>query len=216
MLIGSRASVLVDDTATDNAQRRSGNFLLKPAGSNQLAIYRRHPVDPAVFVDFWAARYRDHREHLYIENIGDPLTPQKLRKLFLWKAGGAYRGGWRQERSVETNFIERIDELKRLDKTISAKEFLTRFKIGGPIWRIFFLHCWQPDRFPIFDMHVWRARCYFERGESDELGTYSDNKKVSLYLSDYLSWVNIFDGIDGRMMDRAMWSCGKFLKAWAL
>ncbi len=183
--------------------------------STQLAIYRRQPVEPADFVNFWAGQYHDPREDLYENNIGRPLTPEKVRQLYLWKAGGAYRSK-QQKDTVETNFVGRLDELDRLSDSMTPGEFLSRFDGGGAIWRIFWLHCWKPDVYPIFDQHVWRARWFFEHGSIDELGTYSDKKKVSLYLNSYLTWCTLFVNMDQRQVDRSLWACGKFLKSWLL
>lgn len=183
--------------------------------TDQLAIYRAHRASPREFVAFWYAMYADPLEPLYTENIGRPLTPEKVRALFLWKAGGAYWGK-KQEETVEDNFVGRLAELDRLPLSTTPEDFLSRFDKGGAIWRIFWLHCWQPDRYPVFDQHVWRTRWFFEHGEIDELGTYSDKKKVSMYLNDYLRWCIRFDGVDPRSTDRALWICGKFLKSWPI
>ena len=124
-----------------------------------MVIYRAEPSDPEAFVAFWAARYADPREHLYVTNIGKPLTADRVRALFVWKNGGKLSS--RKRESVERNYVSRIDELSEIDRETTVAEFLDRFSNGGAIWRLFWLHCWQPRRYPIFDQHVWRTKQYF-------------------------------------------------------
>ena len=112
-------------------------------------------ADRNEFVRYWASQYLDTNERLYVEHIEQPLTADTVRALFQWKNGGML--SVLKQRSVETNYIARLDELARLPSDLDGAEFLRLWPRGGAIWRIFWLHCWQPKRFPIYDQHVYRA-----------------------------------------------------------
>jgi hypothetical protein len=47
----------------------------------------------------------------------------------------------RKHRSVEQNYIKRLDELKALPQSIDPAVFLKQFGQHGAIWGIFLLHC---------------------------------------------------------------------------
>ena len=87
-------------------------------------------------VEFWAKKYRDPNEHLYIKFINGPHTDQSLDRLFYWKIGAK---DYKQNIvSAKRNFISKRELVGSLPAEISAEEFLARFPDGGPIYRIFF------------------------------------------------------------------------------
>jgi len=117
-------------------------------------IYEPVGVDAKAFVEFWADRYTGYDDDFYEANVGQELTEARILDWFEWKNGTPLSQAKR--RSVMRNFVARRDELVQIeDDTPSA--VLTRFSEGGVIWRIFWLHCWRPARFPIYDQHVHRA-----------------------------------------------------------
>jgi hypothetical protein len=161
------------------------------------------------FVNFWAQQYNSPREHLYTNNIGKPLTAKRVYDLFEWKNGSRLSAPKR--RSVEQNYIRNIRKVNRLPQTTNADTFLLRFPSGGAIWRIFWLHCWQPSRFPIYDQHVHRAMAFIEQRQLEEIpGT--DAAKVESYLKRYLPFHERFREVNSRSIDRALWFYGKFVK----
>jgi hypothetical protein len=183
-----------------------------------LPVYVAKDASPAEFIEFWAQQYRYPKDAQYTNNIGQTLTPERIRELFEWKNGAPL--STRKQLSVERNYISRIEELeslfrieelKSLSQESCAADFLQRFPSGGAIWRIFLLHCWQPERFPMYDQHVHRAMEMIERGEPGEIPA-SDAEKVNSYLSRYLRFVQRFEGCDPRQVDRALWAYGKFVK----
>ena len=164
------------------------------------------------FIRFWSGMYVDANENYYSSNISKPLTPGRIKKLYYWKNGGKLSQP--KMKSVERNYISRLNELNKLPKNTSAEEFLQQFQNGGAIWRIFWLHCWQPQRFPIYDMHVHRAMTYIENGMKDEIGDLSDKLKIQFYLERYLPFIQQFNGCTIRSIDRALWTFGKFINGW--
>lgn len=173
-----------------------------------MIVYEPKKVDRATFVAFWSQRYQYAQEHLYDDNIEMPLTEQRVLDLFRWK-NGTHLSELKLQ-SVIRNFINRIDELHTIPPDVDAKTFLLRFAAGGAIWRIFWLHCWQPDRFPIYDQHVHRAMAFLGTGTKEEIPGF-DPRKIDSYINRYLPFYSTFKDLGHRDVDRALWSFGKFL-----
>jgi hypothetical protein len=178
------------------------------------------PASPREFVEFWALRYFDSHENLYTGNINCPHhTAETLTALFKWKIGARFFTRT-LERTVTPNFLSRIEEARALSPEISAEDFLNIFQGGGPIHRIFWLHCWHPQRFPIYDQHVHRAMVFIQHGRVEELGEYSDEAKVAKYRECYIRFFETFrdvgipfdlesDGVPSRKVDRALMAFGQ-------
>ena len=177
-------------------------------------VLERKKTSAADFIRFWSSLYADPLEHLYAGSMVKPLTPDKVYNLFTWKNG--VKLSERKKHSVKVNFIDKLDTLDRLPPETSPEDFLDMFSDGGAIWRIFWLHCWQPSHFPIYDMHVHRAMMYLEIGTLEELSNLNDTQKIDLYVDRYLEFVKSFDGVEIRQIDRALWTFGKFIKEWQL
>lgn len=173
-----------------------------------MIIYEPKKVDRAAFVAFWSQRYQYAQEHLYDDNIGMPLTEKRVLDLFKWKNGTPLSGLKLQ--SVMRNFVNRIEELHAIPLDANANTFLSRFAEGGAIWRIFWLHCWQPGRFPIYDQHVHRAMAFLESGTKEEIPSF-DPRKIDSYVNRYLHFYSNLKDLGHRDVDRALWSFGKFL-----
>ena len=177
----------------------------------KLFIYRPSAATPEQFVAYWSALYNATQDNtLYAPVVGQALTAEVVHQLFVWKNGSRLSG--KKWRSVEDNYIARLEELRALPLDTNAETFLGRFSKGGAIWRIFWLHCWQPERFPIYDQHVHRAMSYIRGGRCEEINTWSDHTKISAYLHRYLPFYESFAGLEHRSVDRALWSFGKFVK----
>jgi len=162
------------------------------------------------FVEFWGDHYNDPNEEKYAKNIARrPMTASSIRSLFEWKNGSALSN--LKAQSIQRNFISRIGELQILPEDTDARVFLQRFQYGGPIWRIFWLHLWQPSQYPIFDQHVYRAMSYLQTGEPKELLA-RDDEKLNTYLQEYLPFWQNFHEYNSRQADRALWSFGRFIR----
>jgi hypothetical protein len=173
-----------------------------------MLIYQPLQANRQQFVEFWSLRYKYAEENLYLNNIGQELTEQRILELYKWKNGT--RLSSKKLASVRRNFVQRINELVQLRPNDSADNFLARFANGGAIWRIFWLHCWQPNRFPIYDQHVHRAMAFIEDGVLEEIPQY-DPQKIEAYIDRYLPFHAQFFAIDGRAIDKALWAFGKFI-----
>lgn len=173
-----------------------------------LPTYKPHSVEKEQFIEFWRRQYNDPNEHLYEDNIRQTLTEQTVLNLYRWKNGTPL--SQRKTESLRRNFIERIDELEAIGKDANIDVLLARFTQGGAIWKIFWLHCWEPDRFPIYDQHVHRAMAFIQKGVREEIPT-MDECKILTYKERYLAFHSEFH-YDNRIVDKALWTFGKFLK----
>jgi hypothetical protein len=174
----------------------------------QLIIYQPVDADPRTFIDFWAAQYAGYDDDFYEANVGQELTEARILNWFTWKNGTPLSELKRQ--SVMRNFVARRGELKQIPQDEVASTLLSRFAEGGAIWRIFWLHCWQPARFPIYDQHVHRAMRFIQAGVLEEIPS-TDPQKIRTYLNGYMAFHAGFDGIRYRLVDKALWAFGKFL-----
>jgi len=176
----------------------------------QLIIYEPVEADAKAFIDFWAARYTGYDDDFYYANVGQQLTEARILDLFEWKNGRRLS----QEKldSVLRNFVARRAELDQIRQDESAAALLSRFSEGGPIFRIFWLHCWQPTQFPIYDQHVHRAMRFIQAGVREEIPE-KEPDKIEAYLDQYMPFHSQFDGIAYRAVDKALWSFGKFIGA---
>jgi hypothetical protein len=184
----------------------------------RLLVYTARPAPLHEFIEFWAARYEDEHEGLYTGNINKSIdglhTEETLADLFRWKLGFHCLAPKIQS-SLRENFLSQIEKARSLPPDVSAEGFLQEhFPSGGAISQIFWLHCWHPDRFPIYDQHVHRAMRYIKTGKVEELKA---GKEIKTYLQDYLPFFEPFrkaavslpfsevdDGIRGRKADRAL------------
>ena len=174
----------------------------------QLIIYEPVNADAKAFIDFWAARYTGYDDDFYEANVGQELTEVRILEWFEWKNGTPLSGP--KKNSVMRNFVARRDELAHLAQQETVSKLLARFSEGGVIWRIFWLHCWQPARFPIYDQHVHRAMRFIQAGVLEEIPG-RDPDKIRAYVEQYMPFHARFYGLPQRAVDKALWAFGKFL-----
>jgi hypothetical protein len=164
------------------------------------------------FVKFWSNAYDYVHESLYTENIRQPLTEERILKLFIWKNGGKLSK--RKEKSVKDHYVSKISNLERISKNTTPEEWLNQFGTCGPIWNIFFLHIWNP-KFPIFDQHVFRAMEFIQTGKVIEIPSDGVRKK-EIYLNKYRPFYCQLEKklkkLQPRDLDRSLWKFGQFLK----
>jgi hypothetical protein len=113
----------------------------------QVIIYSSKRVSPTEFIHFWGNQYHYPQESLYTQNIGKPLTADRLRSLFLWKNG--MRLSDRKRQSLETNYIKRLTELTALrivthsPSTLSGLKILVSFLFDPALTG-------SPNKYPLF------------------------------------------------------------------
>jgi len=162
------------------------------------------------FTRFWGGLYKYDNPELYDRNIGKLLTRERVLDLFAWKNGR--RLSERKMQTVERHFLSRLAENADFSDDSKAKDFLEQYDSDGVIWRIFFLHICLPEKFPIFDQHVYRAMKAIQTGTPMELPN-AQRRIVAIYLNDYCPFHADMGGI-GRQVDKALWTFGRFIKAY--
>lgn len=172
--------------------------------------------DPKKFVREWSAIYDYKDEYKYTDNINTGLESDiALMKLFEWKNGTSDKIS--DQKIVRVNeFISKREELKLLKKNFSLEKFeeLIEPNKGSVIWKIFLLHIVQPERYPIYDQHVYRSFRFFKTGELDEISQ-SDKKKYNTYKNEYVDWFNALKekyDLNPREMDKSFFMYGRMLK----
>jgi hypothetical protein len=174
----------------------------------KLIVYEPVNANKKVFIEFWSGRYTGYDDDFYEANVGQELTEERILRWFAWKNGR--RLSDRKRDSVLKNYVARRDELAAIPAGETPAQTLARFSDGGAIWRIFWLHCWQPERFPIYDQHVHRAMRFIQAGAIEEIPDY-DPDKIRAYVGQYMPFHVQFNGLPQRAVDKALWAFGKFI-----
>jgi hypothetical protein len=172
--------------------------------------------DIGEFVNHWSSKYNDPLKKKYDNYIGKPLTEESRQSFFEWKNGGSLSKA--KLASIQKNYP------LWFEGNTDAKEerYLKEDQEGGPIWNIFYLHCLEPKKWPIFDQHTFRAMRYIKAGRIVEIG----KKKKQIYQS-YREYLKFLKAVKSqlhknqpckneveelRKLDKAFYAFGKFLK----
>jgi hypothetical protein len=158
------------------------------------------------FFEFWSRQYNYPNEHLYKNNIKAFRTETCVLQLFEWKNGRPLSHA--KKGSVYKNYINEVDLISAEADVQILKDYLNR--PGGAVWRIFWLHCNYPERFPIFDRHVYRAMAHIKNKQELEIGS-RNRDKVDLYIKEYIGFYDSLKCADLKKRDEALWAFGRFL-----
>lgn len=156
------------------------------------------------FIAHWSSKYNYPNEYKYTNNIGKPLTKTSLGELFEWKNGTGSVIADPKLKSIMRNYPLTFEGNGR-------HRYLDHRQPGGAIWNIFFLHCLDPNTWPIFDQHTFRAMHYIQNGCIREIGN-TNKQKYHAYSSMYIPFVAGLRVRDQRTLDRALFTFGQFLK----
>ena len=159
-------------------------------------------IDEREFVEHWASKYDAPGDDKYLKCIDIPLTNDTLRILFRWKNGSVISKA--KSASIDANYPLQFSGDHR-DRYLNHKQ------PGGPIWNIFYLHCLDRRKWPIFDQHTYRAMRFIESSKFEELEQ-SSQKIYAAYESEYIPFLAQFAYPDERSLDRALFTYGQFLK----
>ena len=154
------------------------------------------------FIEHWAPKYTYQTEYKYDNNIGKPLTKRSRLELFEWKNGSVISA--LKLKSIEKNYPYSF-------KGDKAARYLNHKESGGAIWNIFYLHCLEPSKWPIFDQHTYRAMKFMKTGEIVEIKE-SNKFKYESYVNEFIPFFDDFVGLEQREVDKALFSFGQFLK----
>lgn len=166
------------------------------------------------FIRYWKNIYSYPNSSLYYNNINlREYTVRNLYDLFRWKNG--MNLSTLKSVSFNRSIALRIGAVNNLKEYYDEETFMSHFSNVSTIWQIFLRHTIQPNQFPIFDQHVYRAFCYLQKQEKREL--VNDNKiKLDIYFREYLPFYldieeNTSNEFSKKDIDDALWAFGKFL-----
>jgi hypothetical protein len=173
-------------------------------------VLRTQPSKAAVFVDHWSKHYDYKTMNLYDGSISGRITAHRIRRLYTWKNG--MKLSTRKARSLERKIVKKITVIQRLRKQFNEATFNEHFGKLTVVWRTFLLHIIDPDGFPIFDQHVYRAYRYLVGLE--QVGVHRQPKVTMTAYGQYMTFYEAMVRRSRRspkLVDDALWSFGKFL-----
>ena len=154
------------------------------------------------FIEHWSSKYSYIWEEKYNNNIGKPLTENSRLELFEWKNGSV----------IALKKLKSISENYPLSFSGNQEDrYLNHKQPGGAIWNIFYLHCIEPNKWPIYDQHTHRAMKFMTSGITIEIGITNKQKYIS-YKNDYIPFLQSLKQTDYRKLDKALFAFGQFLK----
>ena len=192
----------------DDAKKRRVLWKRSP-NDMKLEIVNLVPATPSEFIRFWSSLYKDKLEHFYEKNIGKPLTEERVWDLYSWKNGTKNISANKRE-SIRSSYISELANLPSLESLDDGLCYIRKLK-GGSIWGIFWLHCVNPELFPIFDQHTYRSMAKIDRLRPDEIPS-SRPQVLEAYFNTYLPFTQRFSGVSQRDLDKALFCYGRFLK----
>lgn len=155
------------------------------------------------FIENWSSKYKYSNEYKYDDNIGKPLTIESRLDLFEWKNGSVISA--KKLQSIDNNYPLQF-------KGDREARYLNHKESGGAIWNIFYLHCLEPEIWPIYDQHTYRAMKFMQTGQVMEIGN-TNKQKYASYLNEYIPFVQKLNSNSStRKLDKALFAFGQFLK----
>ena len=166
------------------------------------------------FVSSWSKFYQYRNYDEYRRLIAKTKFEEAdVKWLFEWKNGMTLSSD--KENSYKRNIEGHIGEMIKLKEDFDPQIFKKHFEGMSAVWQIFLLHVLQPDYFPIFDQHVYRAKLFIS-GEVIETLPNSGKKVIAIYHNTYLKFfqglLNSSPLIDRFELDKALWVFGKLIK----
>jgi hypothetical protein len=173
------------------------------------------------FVSTWAAAYKRQEKpnsrvkyNSYIS--ARPCTIESITKLLQWKNSDRFENFSANKKKLVQEILEKIHVINQLESNWDKNLFRTEFKPdkNGPIWKLFILHVIQPEIFPIFDQHVYRAQHFLQSGKIIELSA-THQSRFDLFMNEYLPVFNAIkteSNASLKEVHEAMWAFGLFLK----
>lgn len=168
------------------------------------------------FVERWSQSYNNSQEDMYTNHIQSALSSKEsFITLFKWKNGTGNQLAVKKEELVKNLWSQR-EVLNSLDN-LDAFERIYKPTTSATIWKIFLLHIARPDKYPIFDQHVFRFHNFQMTGQIEEPPS-SRRKLYDYYCQNYMPWFNEAhkesnNKLARKKMDEAFFAFGKALKS---
>lgn len=170
------------------------------------------------FCNVWALLYTDfERDKTHYKPAIDSkiISRDLLLRYFEWKNGSKL--SQLKEKSLKEKVEPKLSEINSLRNCKTSDFQLIRevFSKLSDIWLITLAHLINPEYFPVFDQHVYRAYKFLTCDETEIPEYNKENQRINLYLEDYLPFfkrlVASDDNINKKKLDEALWGFGKFI-----
>jgi hypothetical protein len=176
----------------------------------KLEIVKYVSASETGFVEFWSKLNSYDLERLYDENIKkNPLDEDAVWALFQWKNGSEEIAKMKKQSIIKT-YLPQLKKIPSLKSLEDGKNYLATLG-GGPIWNIFWLHCINPELFPIFDQHTYRSMAKIL-----DMNVKNISKKrpeiIRSYFEEYIPFTRQFIRVSQRDLDKALFAYGRLLK----
>lgn len=170
------------------------------------------------FCDVWAMLYTDsERDETHYKPAieSEIIEKDQLLKYYEWKNGSTLSKS--KGKSYLDNIESKLSEINSLrnNKPTDFKQIQETFPKVSDIWLITLAHLINPDSFPVFDQHVYRAYKFMTYNQVEMPEYNKEKERVNLYLEKYLPFfielVATDDTINKKKLDEALWGFGKFI-----
>jgi hypothetical protein len=187
-----------------------GRFEAFSSMNLKLEIVNYTSANEIEFVAFWSKLNFYDLEHLYDDNIKrKPLDENAVWALYQWKNGTEEIAKMKKQSIINT-YLPQLEKIPLLKSLEAGKNYLASLG-GGPIWNIFWLHCVNPDLFPIFDQHTYRSMAKILDMKVKEI-SHNRSEIIRGYFEEYIPFTNLFTEASKRDLDKALFAYGRFLK----
>jgi len=172
-------------------------------------------LDWKEFINFWSQFYNDSRDrdeklyYPYISNNG-LLKDDSLRNLWCWKMGHHFKS---KNNQIALKLMEEKKKLfinfRRSKPSLNdLHNFSKKIFRNGIVYSVFLIHICKPEKYPIFDQHVFRSFIFITKKEIVKQPT--DIKDYHKY-KDFVLSISRKYKIDLRNIDKGLMSFGQFL-----
>ena len=176
-------------------------------------IVPKYSKDPKLFMEHWSSFYAYEFEPNYLENINDPFKNfDSFHQMYIWKNGMKLS---KKKYATIKKLYKKSRDFKRVSKIFSEELFEEKFNMhkNPGIWMMFLMHLFQPNNYPLFDQHVYRAHVFLNEGAIKEIPT-SNKRKYIFFKEVYIPWFMSLKSStkhSGKLLDESLFTLGQHL-----
>lgn len=165
------------------------------------------------FIKFWSQFYNNSGhldEKFYYPYINDSSKEDFLDRLWHWKMGVHFhnRNNQRALRVIKKE-KEAIRDFRKSNPSFEKLfNFAREIFRTGVVYPVFLIHICKPDKYPIFDQHVFRAFIFLT---TKEIINKPEDAQDYLRYRDFVFKIHKKHKIGFRNIDKALMVFGQFL-----
>lgn len=176
-------------------------------------IAPKYSKNPKLFMEYWSSFYAYEFEPNYLKNISDPFKDlESFHQIFVWKNGMKLS-------KVKYTSIKKLYKqskgFKKNNKKFSEIAFEEKFSMhkNPGIWMMFLMHLFQPNKYPLFDQHVYRAYIFLTEGVVKEIPK-NNKMKYIFFKQVYIPWFKSLKSstrLSGKTLDESLFTLGQYI-----